>query len=109
MNGETRDGLASILSGECSVCRHTITLATSRKVKGPRGYNQWECNLAAVWGQMATVGGHSQLGEAMSIIGVPVMTKTAFVYTERVIGEWWKQELKESMAEAGQEERQLAI
>ena len=47
--------------------------------------------------------GHSQLEEAMSVIGVPVMT--AFVNTERVIGEWWKQELKESMAEAGQEER----
>ena len=32
-------------------------------------------------------GGHSQLEEAMSVIGVPVMTKTAFVDTERMIGE----------------------
>ena len=109
MNGETRDGLASILLGECSVCKHTITLATSKEVKGPRGYSRWECNLAAVWGQMAIGGGRSQLEEAMSFIGVPVMTKTGFVDTERVIGEWWKQELKESMAEAGQEERRLAI
>ena len=50
LNGETRNGLASILLGECSVCKRTITLATSKKMKGPRGYSWQECNLAAVWG-----------------------------------------------------------
>ena len=29
----------------------------SKKVKGPSDYQQWERNLA-VWGQMATGGGH---------------------------------------------------
>lgn len=52
--GETRHGLASILKGECSSCGHTIVFETSPKVKGPRKYCRWECNLAAVWGQMAT-------------------------------------------------------
>ena len=47
-----------------------------------------ECNIAAVWGQMATGGGHSQLKETMSVLGVPVMTKSAFVHSERSIGEW---------------------
>lgn len=38
--GERRDGLASILSSQCSSCQHTITLETSKKVKGPRGYQR---------------------------------------------------------------------
>ena len=48
LTGEERDGLASILSSHCSTCNHTITLETAQKVKGPRGYRRWECNLAAV-------------------------------------------------------------
>ncbi len=77
-------------------------------MNGPRGYSRWECNLAAVWGQMATGGGHSQLEETMSIVGVPVMTSASFIRTERDIGELWKRELRESMDEAGREERWLA-
>ena len=37
---ESRDGLASVLTGECSNCQHTLTLETSKKVRGPRGYNR---------------------------------------------------------------------
>ncbi len=48
LNQESRAGLASTLKGDCSNCKHTVTLETSKKVKGPRGYNRWECNLAAV-------------------------------------------------------------
>ena len=109
LTGETREGLASILSSHCSKCGHTIILETANKVKGPSGYSQWECNLAAVWGQMATGGGHSRLQETMSILGVPVLTKSAFIHSERGIGEWWRKELEASMAEAGREEKQLAI
>ena len=71
-------------------------------------YLRWECNLAAVWGQMSTGGGHSQLEEAMSVVGVPVMSKKSFIGTERDIGEVWKKELWESMAKAGKEEKKLA-
>lgn len=55
---------------------------------------------------MVTGGGHSRLEEAMSILGVPVMTKSSFIQTERDIGEWWRQALQESMAreEAGRGE-----
>ena len=87
LDGETRQGLASILRGQCSVCEHTITLETSQKVKGPRQYCRWECNLAAVWGQMATGGGHSHLEESMSVLGVRVMSKASFINTERDIGQ----------------------
>lgn len=90
------------------MCGHTILLQSSSKVKGPRGYQRWECNLAAVWGQMTTGGGHSHLQETMSIVGVLVMTKKSFMHTERDIGESWSIQLKESMIEAGKEEKRLA-
>ena len=57
---------------------------------------------------MATGGGHSQLKETMSVLGVPVMTKESFVQAERSIGEWWEKELQEAMVEAGKEEKRLA-
>ncbi len=44
----------------------------------------------------------------MGVLGVPVMTKSAFIQTERDIGEWWKEKLSESMLEAGREEKRLA-
>ncbi len=106
--GETRQGLASILRGHCSVCNHTIILESSQKVRGPKGYPQWECNLAAVWGEMVTGGGHSRIKETLGVIGIPVMTKASFINVERAIGEQWKHELLKSMIEAGKEEKRLA-
>ncbi len=106
--GEVRNGLASILTSRCSTCGHTITLETAQKVKGPKGYRRWECDLAAVWGQVVTGGGHSQLEETMSVVGDPVMSKKSFIESERDIGEWWSQELQEAMTAAGKEEKRMA-
>ena len=55
---------------------------------GTKGYSLWECNLAAVWGQLATGGGLAPLRESMSVLGVPVMTKnnnkkTTFEHREK--------------------------
>ncbi len=69
---------------------------------------RWECNLAAVWAQMSTGVGHSQLEESMSVMGIPVMMKTSFINTERDLGMAWKDALHSSIAEAGQEERNIA-
>ena len=101
LEGERRDGLASIISSRCSECSHKVLFETSRKVKGPNGYQRWECNLAAVWGQMSTGGGHTRLRETMGTLGVPVMSKNTFTHTERHIGEWWREQLHEKMQEAG--------
>ena len=108
LTGEKRYGLASVLSSKCNRCGHEIVLESSRKVKGPREYQRWECNPAAVWGQMITGGGHSPLKESMSVLGVPVMSKSCFQQTERDIGEWWTTRLEQAMIEAGQEEKRLA-
>ena len=108
LEGERRDGLASIISSRCSECGHKVLFKTSRKVKGPKGYPRWECNLTAVWGQMSTRGGHTRLHETMGILGVPVMSKNTFTDTEQHIGEWWREQLQETMQEAGKEEERLA-
>ena len=79
--GESRDGLASIISSRCSEYGHKVLFETSRKVKGPNGYKRWECNLAAVWGQISTGGGHTRLHETMGTLGVPVMSKNTFTHT----------------------------
>ena len=107
--GEKRDGLSSIISSECSACGYIIKLETSQKVKCAGGPSRWECNLAAVWGQMSTGGGHSTLTESMGMVGVPVMTKRTFMATERTIGEWWRERLHQSMIDAGKQGKQLAV
>lgn len=104
MKGELCDGLASILSTS-SKCGDVMQLETSDKVQGLHGYRQWECNLAAIWGEMSTGGGHTRLQETMSVLGVPVMTKKSFIQTEKDIGEWWRMRLNESIIEAGKEKR----
>ena len=75
--GETKDGIASILTGKCSTCEHTITLEFSS-----RGYYRWESNLAAVCGETATGGRHSHLEVTMTVLGVPVMSMASFINTE---------------------------
>jgi len=58
---------------------------------------------------MATGGGHKKLRETMAFLGVPTMSRTSFITTERDIGDWWRQQLEKSMKKAGREERRLAI
>ena len=61
-----------------------------------------------MWGTTSTGGGYHTLQEQMSVAGVPVMTKASYISTERDIGEMWRAQLRESMAEAGREEKRLA-
>ena len=109
LTAEKRDGLASIISTQCSTCGYKVDLETSRKVSGMTGYSRWEVNLAAVWGQMSSGGGHSTLTESMSYLGVPVMAQKNFITTERTIGEWWREMFQQSMIEAGKEEKEMAV
>ena len=45
----------------------------------------------------------------MSTLGVPTLTKKAFVATESAIDKCWWQSLEESMREAAEEEKRIAI
>ena len=109
INEKHRDGLSSLLTSQCSNCREEFPLQTSSRIKGLSGKHCWESNIAAVWGQMSTGGGHSTLVETMAVLGVPTMTKRSFIAAERKIGEWWWTLLKDSMKLAGEEEKAIAI
>uniref|UniRef100_A0A1X7VKX9 Mutator-like transposase domain-containing protein n=1 Tax=Amphimedon queenslandica TaxID=400682 RepID=A0A1X7VKX9_AMPQE len=90
LNGEiATNGLASILVAQCRLCNLKIDFPTSSKASGITGNKRWECNLSAVWGQMATGGGYNHLQESLGSLGVPVL---------------WK-----SFDEAAAEEKKLAI
>ena len=102
LTAEKRYELASILSSKCNNCDYEVTLES---VKGPNNKMRWECNLAAVWGQMTTEGGHFPQKETMGIVGIPVMNKPCFQKTENDIGKWWSIRLQEANIEAGKEER----
>ena len=78
--GESRDGLASILTAQCNSCQMVTDFPTSSKVCGPTGNRRWKCNLDAVWGQMGIGGG---LQESMAVLGVPTMTIKTFQSTEK--------------------------
>ena len=70
-----RDGLASIVCARCEDCHAFIQLETSRKIAGRGGRQRWKINLAGVWGQMSTGGGHNTLevtmGSCTSKIFIP--------------------------------------
>ena len=58
---------------------------------------------------MVTDGGFNPLEEAMSSLGIPVMSKQSFMLTECQIGDWWWSSLQELMKASGKEERQYAM
>ena len=58
---------------------------------------------------MSTGGGHAPLAEAMSVLGVPVITKKPFIATEKALGHSWREAFEESMKEAAEEEKRRAI
>ena len=89
MKEQKREGLSSVLTSHCTSCNTDFNLTTSQKVKGISGMPYWESNLAAVWGQMSTGGGHTTLTETMAVLGIPTMTKKSFMAAEKRIGEWW--------------------
>lgn len=77
--------MACILSANCSHCRLEIGFPTSTKISRVGGGKRCECNVAAVWGQMCSGGGHAHLKETASVLGIPMITKKAFVATKSVI------------------------
>ena len=62
-------------------------------------------NLVAVWGQMSSGSGHNHLQDMMSVLGVPVMSKAAFIQTKRDIGQVWEREMKKAMLEAQKKDK----
>ena len=49
------------------------------------------------------------LMESMAVLGVPSLTKKAFITIEKHIGQWWWTLFEDSMKQAGNKERAIAI
>ena len=47
------------------------------------------------------------MGLSTPLLDVPVITKSSFIWSEHDIGEWWREELQESMIAARKEENWL--
>ena len=106
---QNRNGFCSILTSRCTGCHMEFQFSTSSRVQAMSGGHYWECNLAAVWGQMATGGGHAPLTESMAVLGIPSLTKKSFMSIEKRIGQWWWTLLEDSMKEAGAAEKAIAV
>lgn len=78
-----REGLASVLLFQCDVCDQKFYMKSSVKVKGSGNKkNRYAVNIGAVWGQMATGGGHSTLSETAAALELPSMSKKTFINIE---------------------------
>ena len=77
-----------------------------KKIEGSAEINQrYSINVGAVWGQMATGGGHKPLNERMAAINVPGIIKKTFIKIENQIGASWETILADEMLAAGNEEK----
>lgn len=109
MDGELQHaGLAVVIRLACEKCAKQFRLHLSKQVDTADG-KRWLVNLAAVLGQLATGGGTSALSRMLLCMGIPDMPKSIFTATERLLGKNMAQLLELSIAEAGEEERKLAI
>ena len=110
LQGETKHaGLAVVLAASCDKCQQQFRIRSSTQVSTADGSKKWSINLAAVMSQMATGGGKSRLDNVLTTMGVSGMPKRMFAATERFLGESMKQQLLQSMAEAGREEKEHAV
>ena len=66
-------------------------------------------NVAAVWEQMATGGGHARLKEVILVLGVSVITKKTFMATESAVDHCWWQSLEESIKQVAEKKKRLAV
>lgn len=105
----THSGLAVVLQLHCSKCQQQFQIHSSTRVATPSGSKKWSVNLAAVLGQMATGGGQSRLEEVLTTMGIPGMQKRMFSATEQLLGIQMKEQLVQTMLEAGAVEKEHAV
>ena len=110
LQGETfHAGLAVVLAATCSKCQQQFRIHSSPQVTTHTGSRKWSINLAAVLSQMSTGGGQARLDQVLTTMGVPGMRKPMFKAREQFLGEAMKEQLLQSMSEAGEQEKGQAI
>ena len=104
-----RKGLACVIQFKCSGCGMSLAVEAQPKSKGPGGQMRHSINLAAVWGFMATGGGHANMNEILSVLDIPSSDKKTFLKIEEQIVSLWKQAITADLIESGKEEKRLAM
>ena len=66
-----RNGLGCVIQFRRDGCGITLAVETQPKSKGPGGQMRDNINIAAVWGLMATGGGHANMNEILSVLDFP--------------------------------------
>ena len=103
-----RNGLASTLVSKCCKCQLMLSFETSKKVHINTS-SQFEVNIGATLGQIATGGGGSHLEEQLSACDIPSMHTETFVILERKLGILLEEEVTTQLIQAGKEEEEQAI
>lgn len=104
-----REGLASILEVSCDSCDVKSFIETSEKITGSEKLKaRYAVNVGAVWGEIATGGGHRTLNGLMASMDIPCMSKNTFSTIETQIGKAWKKFLAQEILAAGAEEKKIA-
>lgn len=105
-----REGLGSTLEVVCDGCNSSIRFPTSSVTTASGDLQQrYSANVGAVWGQLATGGGHRALNEQLAALNVPGMSKSTFSKIEGQLGQEWESILCSEMLKADEEERRLAV
>lgn len=97
--------LFSILMAVCQGCGKQFSLHTSSK----QSNGQYDINVRAVWGYVASGSGATDLNEILGSMNLPPMHEAMFSRIEPKIGTWWVDALKEEIAKAGAEEKRIAV
>ncbi|XP_064475458.1 uncharacterized protein LOC135389325 [Ornithodoros turicata] len=109
---ERKVGLWSEFTYKCSGCGQVKKITTD-PVLEPTSLVAEEkmmgVNDAAVWAFITIGSGFSNFEESFSVLGVPKMSKGAFLRREEALGEHWEAILMKSIILAGKEEKELAL
>ena len=109
IKSETNARLAVVFSAACSKCGTHYSIRSSYQITTNDGKRRWAVNMAAVLGQISTVGGHTRLNSTLATFNFPGMSKRIFSSMEQFLGNEMKVSLLEKMEQAEVEEWQHAI
>ena len=96
-----RQGLASTLVSQCLKCKQLFRCHTSKMV-ACNEKNHYATNIGAVLAQIATGGGASHLGEQLSCVTVPALSKKSFMKLERSLGTLFEATVSQQLLQAGE-------
>lgn len=100
LKGETKNGLHSIYTFECTMCGKLWKRASEQ---------DGHINKALVWGAVTSGSYYAQVAHMTALMDIPTVSPNKFRSIEKELGSVWQQHLTEEIIKAGAEERAIAI